>query len=555
MEQRRYCVLPLLLARALTVVLALCLGALPAAQAYAEESGLVVERPAGNMSYRGYQVFMADVTEDGTATNIVWASDGMRDAVLAYLQTSGYGEWIAANHPGEEQSVIAQNAAEYLSLSIGATNQQAQTEQSTAFSTGLARALAGNEALPYQTLPANDAFTATEGYWLIVTDPASINEEGETGTSPIWLPVGRTFQTVQEKAATPTVSKDVFETSSGTWGKYADAFRKEPLDFRITGTLPRNLGDYAHYHYRFTDTHSEGLSISIPAGATIADAISVTIDDKPVKPGDENMRIGYDGKTLVIDLVDLRSAYWTSQGVSSSSTIAVTYKGFLNERAVTGSAGNSNEVTLTCSNDPASDSEGDIHPSPVKVYTHTLRLRKISSDTSKPLAGAKFTVRMLRAGGKDPHQACYVQADGSFSPNACELATDSNGVVTVDGVDSGDYTVIETSAPDGYRRLESDIQINLKPTIDENDGHLTKLTGTCLSDDAHVSDISADDGIATLTVKNSPLPKANRSVERLAQTGVGPIAVILIMGGLAVMGISSAAGRNKRRHPRRHRSY
>ena len=560
MDQRRCRILPNALTRALKLALALCLALLPAAHSFAEEAGLVVERPAGDMSYQCYQVFCAEVSDDGTATDIAWASDEMRDAVLAYLQVSGYTEWIAETHPDEGQAPIAQNAAEYLSLRIGTAEQIGNDSQpahsdQAAFSTGLARALANNGHLPFQSVSANEQFAATEGYWLIVTDPSSLDTEGESGTSPIWLPIGGTLQAIQEKAASPTISKDVLEASSNTWGKVADAFRKESLDFRITGTLPRNLVDYTRFHYRLTDTHSDGLSIAIPEGKTIADAISITIGDTLIKPDGENLQVGYDGKALIIDFADLRSGYWEPYGITSDSSIVVTYKAFLNERAIAGSAGNSNDVTLTCSNDPTGDSESDIHATPVKVYTHTLRLRKVSSDASKPLNGAKFTVRMLRAGTKDPRQACYVQADGSFSPNACEFATDSNGVVTIEGVDSGDYTVVETVAPDGYQRLQSDIQISIKPTVSEADGHLAKLTATCLSDDAHVSSISADDGIATLTVKNTPLPKADRPVERLAQTGVGPIASTLVLCGLVVIAVSLAANRGKRRVPRRHRSY
>lgn len=249
MEQRRYRALPLAPARAVTLVLALVIALLPVARALADESNLVVERPAGEMTYRGYQLFTANVSEDGVATDIAWTTDEMRDAVLSYLLGAGYDTWLAETHPDEGQGAIAQNAAEYLSLRIGASGQaedgspQQPTEEGATFSTGLARALAGTTSLPFQTLAANEPFSATQGYWLIVTDPASLDSEGEMGTSPIWLPIGTSLQAVQEKAATPTISKDVFETSTGSWGKVADAFRKEPLDFRITGTLPRNLCD------------------------------------------------------------------------------------------------------------------------------------------------------------------------------------------------------------------------------------------------------------------------------------------------------------------------
>lgn len=548
--------------RILTLIAVLWYGATFAPRAFADEGAIVIEHPgASEVRYKAYQLFAASVDDDGVATAIGWASDEARSATLDFIQSTGYLEWLATAHPEEGQEQIAQNAAEYIALMIGGPDQSVseaatpQTDEQTTFSSGLARALASNPAMTCETFASDQDFAATQGFWLVVADPQSLDGESKAGTSPLWIPLGQTVRAISDKSMTPTVNKDVFETSSRTWGKFADAFRKEPLDFRITATLPRNLADYAHYHLCLIDTHSEGLQIALPEGGDVCKAVGITIGDVPLQVDGTNVMVAYDGKGLTVDFADLKSDFWESFDLTNNKVVTIAYQAFLNERAVVGSTGNSNEVSLVYSCDPTSDAESTICSVPVKVYTHTLRLRKICSDTSKPLSGARFTIKMLRAGTQDPRQECYVQADGSFGTTAHEFSTGPDGMVEIQGVDSGNFTIAETAAPSGYRRLESDIQVRIQPTMDETDNHLAKLTATSISDTAHVSDVSAEGGVATIAIKNSPEPKPNRSVERLAQTGVGPIAATLALAGIVVMAIAYLTARSRRRPPRRHRCY
>jgi len=562
MRQRTRPSLRMAAIRILTLIAVLWCGAAFAPRAFADEGAIVIEHPgASDMRYKAYQLFAASVDDDGVATTIGWASDEARVTTLDFIQTTGYLEWLAVAHPEEGQEQIAQNAAEYIALMIGGPNQgvneaaMPQTNEQTTFSSGLARALASNPAMTYETFASDQDFAAAQGFWLVVADPESLDGENRVGTSPLWIPLGQTMRAINDKSMTPTVNKDVFETSSGTWGKFADAFRKEPLDFRITATLPRNLADFEHYHLCLIDTHSDGLQLALPEGNDVSRAVGITIGDVPLQVDGANVRVAYDGKSLTIDFLDLKSDFWGPYDPANNTVITVIYQAQLNERAVVGSAGNSNEVNLVYSCDPTSDAESTIRSTPVKVYTHTLRLHKICSETSRQLSGARFTIKTLGASARDPRKECYVQADGSLGTTPHEFTTGPDGIAEVQGVDSGDFAIAETAAPSGYRRLESDIQMRIQPTIDETDNHLAKLTATSVSDTAHVSDVSAEGGVATIAIKNSPAPKPNRPVERLAQTGVGPIAATLALAGIVVMAIAHLTSRSRRRPPRRHRSY
>lgn len=73
----------------------------------------------------------------------------------------------------------------------------------------------------------------------------------------------------------------------------------------------------------------------------------------------------------------------------------------------------------------------------------------------------------------------YVKSDGTLSDNKVELSMNPDGVITLTGLDAGVYTVTETSAPDGYTKVEP-FTFEIKPTmnaIDPNAG-LTALSGT-----------------------------------------------------------------------------
>ncbi len=67
-----------------------------------------------------------------------------------------------------------------------------------------------------------------------------------------------------------------------------------------------------------------------------------------------------------------------------------------------------------------------------------LVIRKIDSDTGKPLANAWFRVRYL--GG----------TSGSGGTIIGEYQTSSNGNIVITGLDAGTYVVEEISAPNGY---------------------------------------------------------------------------------------------------------
>lgn len=162
------------------------------------------------------------------------------------------------------------------------------------------------------------------------------------------------------------------------------------------------------------------------------------------------------------------------------------YRAKLNANAVIAGAngglgGNPNTVTLTYSNNPMSGGTGTSAPDTVKDYTYGLKINKVDLGTEKALEGAKFTIAAGDTTNGDENSASvkYVNSDGTLSDSKVELPTGPDGVITLTGLDAGVYTVTETSAPDGYTKVEP-FTFEIEPTmnaIDPNAG-LTALSGT-----------------------------------------------------------------------------
>lgn len=533
----------------LCVALMGCLLMGPTAQrAFATQGTLTIESSQGDGAiYDAYQVFVADIDSDGMATNVAWASDAIREVVLSYLDDQGYGEWLGEHHPGDGQREMAQNAAEYITSMVGHSTAAQGDEQpahspGSDFSSGLAKALVSSGVAKPLQVKAGESLSAEQGLWLLViTNAESVDA---AGTAPVWVPVSEIATEVSDKSSMPTIDKQVREDSDGTWGKVADANRGQDLEFNLTGTLPDNLGSYSHYHYRFVDHFSEGIEPALAAKADLASAVKITIDGVDAKPDGANLILSYDQGTLSIEFTDLLSDHWESYGINSQSVISVRYQAHLTQAARIGAEGNPNEAYLVYTDDPVSERDGQTNTVVNKVFAYTLELQKKGADGSGGLKGASFS---LRSQGEE----LYVQQDGSLGADPYDFTTDDEGRIRIACIDEGTYTLRETEAPDGYGTLSDDLTLTITSEHDTSDLAIKRIGSELSGNQAKVEDIDATSGLVKVSVTDEPLVPG---VERLAQTGGGPVAVVLAGGGLSILLISHAreASTPRKRYRRRH---
>lgn len=464
-----------------------------------------------DVKYKAYQIFKATVTDDQTkgkiAQNIEWANSDLGNKVIDAIN-----DWIDSNASNVAQlpvSSTAQDVAEFLMANAGgpiAGSGNGATKGTRIATDNVLYAVANvvkDETPTASDIPAGQPWSATagSGYYLFVTNESSLGTaKKNTGMSPIFALVGGQAVTVTEKTSIPTVEKKILDdskvkggdiTGETDWVDAADSQAGQEVNYRLTGTIADNYVSYDSYTYKFTDQLSAGLdyiedSLSVYAlnnGAyTEIDSTSYNVTKPSGSSRDLVVNFNKDEKGLK----SATAKNGEELTIDEKTEIVVFYRARLNASAIIAGAnnqlnGNPNTVTLEYSNNPMSGGTGTSESDTVKDYTYGLKINKVDLGTEKALKGAKFTIAAGDTTNGDENSANvkYVKSDGTLSDSKVELSMDSDSVITLTGLDAGVYTVTETSAPDGYTKVEP-FTFEIKPTmnaIDPNAG-LTALSGT-----------------------------------------------------------------------------
>ena len=527
---------------AVMVVAAVFSFAIAPGTAHAADTGTITVDGTVAKRYDAYQLFSATVVDDAdadqkVATDITWANDAVRQAVLPVLHDAGL----------DGSASTAQEAAEWMN---------ADGHMATALTAKLARAIVKAGAVPV----ALNAGTAAElpcGYWLIVADDDAI-AQNEAGTAPIMALVGGSAVTVKPKAATPRVQKHVLEDSTAAWGKAADATVADDLYWRLSATVPAGLTAYDAYAVQFVDTMSAGLDPSkvaasmrvyATAGAE-GDFDAVTCEDgnansTPAKGWTDitsQCKVSVEDNAFTVRTGDLIAALGGAGAFTAGARVVAVYNAPLGANCNRGATkGNPNEVYLRYPRSPLADQSGDAGftrtPSDdACVYTWGLSLIKRSSSDDKPLAGAKL--RIIDDRGR------ILTTDGSWSTyaDAC-VTTGADGHVELTGVDAGVYTVEEIATPKGYTAFEGKRTVTVTSEgLDVKQAAAAKPKVTVsVESPLRVDTADAGTGSIELSVLNTPSKEASRGfmpstgdrtlvlVAALAAIGVAAIVVALVI--------------------------
>ena len=288
------------------------------------------------------------------------------------------------------------------------------------------------------------------GYYLLVR-PDTLTGENTAASSPIFVLVGNGNTTATEKSAVPSVHKFVKENSTGEWGKTADQTIGQNVDIRLVGTLPADLASYAKYSYKFVDTPF-GLSGMANLKVSI-DGVEVPSDKYSVSGTTSQMSIGFD---------DLLSC---GVPVNASSQVLVEYSATLTEYIA---AGATNTVYVEYSNNPANDaSRGETVKDAIKVLSWTLSLDKVDHATGAVLPGVGFTVKASDgryvASSMEEDEFGEIVETLYLSDTAYTFKTDADGKISLEGLDSGTYTIEETAPLADYKPLSAPFTVSISP--------------------------------------------------------------------------------------------
>ncbi len=486
--------------------------------------------------YDTYQLFSAIVADDAdagqkVATDVTWANDAVRQAVLPVLHDAGL----------DSSASGAQEAAEWM---------DADGHITTALTAKLARAICNAGA----TSVALNAGTAAElpcGYWLIVADDDAI-AQGEAGTAPIMALVGGSAVTVKPKAATPKVSKHVLEDSTAAWQKAADATVADDLYWRLSATVPAGLTAYDTYTVQFVDTMSAGLDPSKVAASVrvyVAAGADGGFDVVACEGGNANStpakgwtditsqcKVSVEGNAFTVRTGDLIAALGGADAFAAGARVVAVYNAPLGANCNRGATkGNPNEVYLRYPRSPLVDQSGDAGfthtPSDdATAYTWGLSLIKRSSSDDKPLASAKL--RIIDDRGR------ILTTDGSWSTDAdaCVI-TGADGHAELSGVDAGVYTVEEAAAPKGYTAFEGKRTVTVTSEgLDAKQVAAAKLKVTVsVKSPLRVDTADAGTGSIELSVLNTPSKEASRGF--IPSTGDRTLVLVAALAAIGVAAI------------------
>lgn len=340
----------------------------------------------------------------------------------------------------------------------------------------------------------------------------------------------------------PDLKKEV--KKGDTYANAADASIGDMVEWKVSASVPSNVDQLEKYS--ITDKMSDALTwveaesalnITYKSNGTVVNDIdpkfAETADYTLIKPVDKE-----DGKSWTITFTDAGKKKLKDNNISS---IEVTFKTKLNKKANIGSKGNLNDAQLDYSNaiyplvDPTNPNDGkkpgeDHIKDQAIVYSFSIDVTKVDgNNTTTKLEGVHFDLYKYSGTVTNPTESDLKGTYGT-KINAADLTTDGNGKITVNGLENGDYYLVETqAAAGGYNLLKAPVKVLIaqkysvkkETTVTKDkDGNVTSTT-TVVNETFKGG--ASDSGTYSVTIEN-------RKGFTLPKTGDIGTAMFLIIG-------------------------
>lgn len=463
-----------------------------------------------------YKLF--DVTTSGSGENKNYAytvntATGYKDAIKSALGTSFSGttdvEYAeAVKTLGEDKSAPVQKFANDFT-------EYALKDGTTVKATKTSGKITGKNTTSF-------VFNGLDkGYYLVYVTG------GKKIQSSLVTVDGETTVSLKTEAPSITKTADKETVSIG-----------QVVTYTVTGSVPDTTG-YDQYQYIIHDELSTGLDFVNDANGTAlgegATTINVTVAFKGTGVTDASTApttatIDTDNsKKMSLDL----STWVKANQANKGKEFTVTYYAKVNNDAV---VTEKNKAQLEYGN--KSGETTTTTPSEAKTPTYPLDILKTRKDTSKKLAGAKFSLYTSETDAKNRTNPIKVTGNnGNYVVDSTSATTEFESVENIDrkgynlrvnGLAEGTYYLVETKAPDGFNKLTAPIVIKITKSADTDVNNWT------------ISKDGTDETDKIIDVENSTgslLPSTG---------GMGTIA-FTVVAALLVLGVAVSFIRDRKK--------
>ena len=497
--------------------------ALGAASAQADDAAttplLQVNNAQEGHTYTPYR--FATFENAGNGTVEVSTVEAWKDAVTAAADTANGNDSIPAEYKNNPAAYVATFNAEQIrefATELAKTNPLPTADGAgltvTAEQAGTAQPVAVDGEGWYLV---TDTYNGKAGTPAVVAttvnglDNLRIVADAKTGQGGITT-VGR-FNAKNENPLTPP-SKTAKVGDVDVNGKTVNV--GDTVDFTVSAAVPASAANYDVYPFTITDTASKGLKVAE------TNTFKVQVDGKDVDAAlykVEQTGSAAVGTTTTITFASAKSL--------AGKTIVVSYTGTVTKDALTDLGGSVNNKAMITTNG------GDSGEGKTESKTYGFQFKKIGVDNdANALAGAQFVIK--KKDGKFLKQDTESKAWSSVDDqtNATVFTSGADGLVQFKGLAAGDYTVMETNAPNGYAQ---NFKVTFDVSIAENG------TVTFKQDLLHQVTLPIGDQIAT--VKNV------KSITQLPLTGAAGTTLFTVVALLvAGAGVTVAVKSRQRMH-------
>lgn len=407
-----------------------------------------------------YQLIEVGYNGNDPSGAYFWNND-----VAAWLKGNGYAELVDQNgavtekYDKEDKPLYGKLAGDIKAGKLALTPAGTATANGSDVSLELPQGgyliLVSNSAkYVYGTIVTNIYPTYKDGSWSLTTDSVNIN--------------------VKRKEISIDKTADGEDHTGAQIG--------DEVKFKIDATVPGYPEGAKDTVFNIVDTMSQGL--------TFNDDIKVVgykgSDKAELVEGTHYTKETRDGATFVLS--------FKYDQVKDFDKVEVTYTATLNEGAVVGPDGNTNNAKLEWNNNPFDENgfkPGDGTTDETDVYTYGLDILKVvKNDLDTKLTGAVFEAYDAKSNKLSfvaEGNGVYRLAKKGDAKTTTELAVGESGKnvgrLVLKGLDTGNYTLKEIKAPEGYALPSSTFDFTIAdsqpdgtvdgtPSVDLNAGYV-----------------------------------------------------------------------------------